>query len=63
MPSPELLAGALSLILIHDESGCLQSAIKAARLLECICDTDDLDAETRALCQRASERLGQGYVH
>ena len=59
MPPPELWAGALSLLLIHDESGCPHSALNAARLLDRLCDTTDLDDETRALCERASIRLTQ----
>lgn len=59
MPSPELLAGALSLLLIHDETGCAHSALNAARLLDRLCEMDDLDIQTRTLCQRASDRLGQ----
>ncbi len=57
MPSAELLAGALSLVLIHDETGCSHSALNAARLLDRICEQGDLDGETRNLCERASERL------
>ena len=59
MPPPELWAGALSLLLIHDESGCPHSALNAARLLDRLCDATDLDYETRALCERASIRLTQ----
>ena len=62
MPSAELLAGALSLVLIHDETGCPHSALNAARLLERICEQDDLDGETRRLCERASERLSQTQI-
>lgn len=57
MPSNELWAGVLSLILIHDETGCRSSALNAARLLEYLCDTDGIDGDTRALCERASMRL------
>ena len=59
MPPPELWAGALSLLLIHDESGCPHSTLNAARLLDRLCDATDLDDETRALCERASIRLTQ----
>jgi hypothetical protein len=59
MPSNELWAGALSLVLIHEETGCLQSALNAARLLEQLSDTDGVDDATRLLCERASERLNQ----
>ena len=47
MPSSELWAGALSLLLIHHETGCQHSALNAARLLDRIGALDDLDAETR----------------
>jgi hypothetical protein len=57
MPNTELWAGALSLLLIHSESGCRHSALHAARLLECLCECDDVDEETRILCERASLRL------
>lgn len=62
MPSNELWAGALSLLLIHHETGCPHSALNAARLLERIGAQDDLDAETRNLCERASNRLHAGEV-
>lgn len=57
MPSSELWAGALSLLLIHHETGCPHSALNAARLLDRIGAHDDLDADTRNLCERASNRL------
>ncbi len=57
MPPPELWAGALSLLLIHDESGCPHSALNAARILDRLCEATDLDDATRALCERASSRL------
>ena len=60
MPSPELWAGALSLILIHDESGCPHSALNAARILDRLCAAPEIDDDTRALCERASNRLSQG---
>lgn len=60
MPSPELWAGALSLILIHDESGCPHSALNAARILDRLCAAPEIDDDTRALCERASNRLLQG---
>ena len=60
MPSSELWAGALSLLLIHHETGCQHSVLNAARLLDRIGALDDLDAETRNLCERASNRLNSG---
>ncbi len=60
MPPPELWAGALSLLLIHGESGCPHSAINAARLLDRLCESPDLDDDIRDLYERASNRLGHG---
>jgi hypothetical protein len=57
MPHSELWAGALSQILIHDETGCAHSARHATLLLERLSDMANLDDETRALCERASRRL------
>lgn len=57
MPSSELWAGALSLVLIHEETGCPHSALNAARLLEQLSEADGLDDDTRRLCERASNRL------
>jgi hypothetical protein len=57
MPSSELWAGALSLVLIHHETGCPHSALHAARLLERLGDMAEVDDETRQLCERASHRL------
>ena len=57
MPSSELWAGALSLVLIHHETGCPHSALQAARLLERLGTLEGVDADTRNLCERASNRL------
>ncbi|MBL8423361.1 hypothetical protein [Accumulibacter sp.] len=57
MPANDLWAGALSLVLIHDETGCPHSALNAARLLDRLCEMEGLDADTRNLCERASGRL------
>lgn len=61
MPPPELWAGALSLLLIHGESGCPHSALNAARLLDRLSESSELDDETRDLCERASNRLNPGH--
>ncbi len=53
----QLWAGALSLLLIHDETGCLHSAGQAARLLEQLADDAELTRDLRDLCERASQRL------
>lgn len=57
MPSRELWAGALSLVLLHEETGCAHSALNAARLLDQISNANDVDDDTRKLCERASARL------
>lgn len=57
MPANNLWAGALSLLLIHSETGCPHSALNAARLLDRIGTLDDIDEDTRRLCERASNRL------
>lgn len=59
MPTNNLWAGVLSQLLIHQESGCAHSARHAIRLLDQLCDSNDLDADVRLLCERASNRLGQ----
>lgn len=57
MPTNNLWAGVLSQLLIHQETGCPHSARHAIRLLDSLCDCDDLDADVRLLCERASRRL------
>ena len=52
-----LWAGALSLVLIHDETSSCQSALNAALVLDKLCEMD-LDDEPRTPCERASQRLG-----
>lgn len=63
MPSRELWAGALSLLLLHEETGCAHSALHAARLLDQISDASDVDDDTRKLCERASARLSNQKPH
>lgn len=57
MSIEKMCEGALSLVLLHHETGCSQSALNAARLLDCLSDERSLDAHTRDLCERASARL------
>lgn len=57
MPPTALWAGALSLLLIHQETACPQAARNAARLLDHLSGAADVDDETRRLCERASCRL------
>ena len=46
MPTTDLWAATLSMLLIHEETGCRQSALHAARMLDRISDMD-IDDETR----------------
>jgi len=62
MPPCELWAATLSLLLIHEETGCRHSALNAARLLDHLCDME-IDDDTRRLCERASQRLGTTEAH
>lgn len=57
LPPPGLWAGALSLLLRHNRSGCPHSARQAADLLDRLAAFPDLDDETRQLCEQESERL------
>lgn len=57
MPNIDLWAGALSLVLRHDLTGCAVSAHQAADLLARIADNPDVDHATRTLCDEASLRL------
>ena len=56
-PNHAVWAGALTLLLVHQETGCPHSARQAARLLECIAESEGLDDTVRALVERASLRL------
>lgn len=57
MSYDKMCEGALSLVLLHHETGCSQSALNAARLLDCLSEERGLNAQTRELCERASARL------
>ncbi len=59
MSTQALWAGALSLVLIHEETGCPHSARQAARLLESLSESPEIDSATRNLCERASLRLAR----
>ena len=50
-------AGALTLLLVHQETGCPHSARQAARLLARIADSEGLDDAVCTLVERASLRL------
>lgn len=59
MPSSFLYAGALSLLLRHNLTGCAQSAYQAAALLDLLAESKETDSETRLLCEEASRRLNE----
>lgn len=62
MPGIPLWAGALSLLLQHQETGCMHAGRQAADLLERLAADDEVDALTRDLLERAASRLpGGGY--
>lgn len=63
MPGIPLWAGALSLLLQHQETGCMHAGRQAADLLERLAADDEVDATTRDLLERAANRLpGGGYL-
>lgn len=54
MPSSQLWAGALSLLLRHHLTGCSLTAHRAATLLGRIALCPEVDGETRSLCEEVS---------
>lgn len=62
MPNNTLWAAVLSQLLILDETGCPHSARHAIRLLEQLCEFDELDEQVRVLCERAGQRLERRFV-
>lgn len=57
MPNAELYAGALSLLIRHDLTGCTQAARQAAGLLDRLADLPCTDDETRGLCEAMATHL------
>lgn len=57
MPNAELFAGALSLLMRHQLTGCTHAASQAASLFDRLSDTPELDEETRCLCDQISMKL------
>ncbi|MDR0715947.1 MAG: hypothetical protein LBF50_00830 [Azoarcus sp.] len=57
LPASHLWAGALSQLLILEETGCPHSARHAICLLNHLSEFDDLDEDVRQLFERASQRL------
>ncbi|WP_310449636.1 hypothetical protein [Sulfuritalea sp.] len=57
MQSHDLYAGALTLVMRHDLTGCARSAHQAVDLLERLAASSTLDGDTRSLCEQMCERL------
>lgn len=57
MHGNDLYAGALTLVLRHDLTGCARSAHQAAGLLERLAASPTVDGDTRVLCEQMCERL------
>lgn len=57
MSSNSIHAGALALVLLHQRTGCPHSARRAADLLQRLANDAELDADSRALFEHASEAL------
>lgn len=57
MQDGPLWAGALNRLLRHELSGCSHAGRQAAGLLERLAEHPETDGETRALCERMSQRL------
>ena len=57
MPNDALWVGALSQLLIFEETGCAHSARHAIRLIDRLSESRQLDDDLRALCERAVVRL------
>ncbi|MDR1662181.1 MAG: hypothetical protein LBR95_07135 [Azoarcus sp.] len=57
LPTAHLWAGALSQLLILEETGCSHSARHAICLLNRLSESDGLDDDVRQLFERASQRL------
>ena len=55
-----LLAGALDQLMRHSLTGCRQAAHQAARLLEVLSESPEMDQDTRRLCGRMSDSLAAG---
>ena len=63
MPGTPIWAGALSLLLQHQETGCIHAGRQAADLLERLAEDGDVDAATRGLLERAANRLPMQPPH
>ncbi len=57
MPNHPLTAAALTLLLQQQLTGCSRATHQAATLLERLAGSHEVDALTRELCQRMSDRL------
>jgi len=61
-PTTALLTGALDHLMRHQLTGCTQAAHQAARLLDALAESADVDVITRGLCGQMCDRL-QGVNH
>ncbi|MEW6678449.1 MAG: hypothetical protein AB1421_11050 [Pseudomonadota bacterium] len=58
--STALVTGALDQLMRHSLTGCRQAAHQAARLLDVLSESPDLDQDTRSLCGLMCDRLEAG---
>ena len=63
MQSKDLYAGALTLVLRHDLTGCAQSAHQAVDLLQRLAASPTADSDTRSLCEQMCEHLLDEVEH
>jgi hypothetical protein len=61
-PTTALLTGAFDHLMRHQLTGCTQAAHQAARLLDALAESADVDVITRGLCGQMCDRL-QGVNH
>jgi hypothetical protein len=57
-----LIAGALDHLMRHTLTGCEKAAHHAAQLLDLLSERQDMDSETRGLCDRMCDYLESSHV-
>lgn len=57
-----LLTGALDQLMRHQLTGCTRAAYQAARLLDALAESAEVDVITQSLCGQMCDRL-QGAHH
>ncbi len=57
MANMNLLTSTLSLLMLHDLTGCTRAARQAAGLLRHLSDLPEMDWEVRYLCEQMSIKL------